>query len=961
MKRLYLSFLLTVAAVVAFAQPSLPKALQVKELHLSNGMTVWLNEDHSQPKVFGAVVVKAGAVDCPDTGIAHYFEHIMFKGTDKIGTVDYSAERPWLDSISAQYDLLATTTDASRRTAIQLDINRLSQRAAEYAVPNDFNNLTTLYGGSGLNAATSYDFTYYYNTFSPQYLRQWTSLNSERLLHPVFRLFQGELETVYEEKNRAADDLFSSAMEHIMAKAFDGTPYQYPILGSTENLKNPRLSQMREFYNKYYVASNMGLILSGDISSDSIAPLLESTFGRLPKGNPASAPECQLKPYGQQTYDIRVNIPVISAELLAFQGPAAGSEDADILTIAMQLLNNSDRTGMLDSLMNDSRLLAAIAFNSPLKRAGLIGVGIVPNLLGKKSKAENLCREEIERLKRGDFSDEVLELVKRNYERNRISAMEDIAGRAELMVSVFGNTDISWSEYVKRSQAIRDITREDILRVVRKYLGDNYLRFVKKYGSYDKDRLTQPGYRPVVPKHTGEESIYARELAAMPVSSEAPRFVDVHGDATVRQLAPLATLYAVPNTVDSLFRLQLTYHKGKRNDPILDYAAEYLGELGTDSLSLIQLSRRLQRLGAMMSFSASDDEFNVELMGRDSEFGKSVDILADLLDHAKSDEKKLKEMKKGEKLTAKTFDKSASTVAEALINKLMDGARSSFLTRLTPAEVNRLTSADLLKAVADARRAECSVVYSGTLPVDTVAAACAALHPERSVEKRTDTDKPFEPVKENTVYVYQINDARQNVVGTYQQLAATPEWSAVADLSLFARYFGGGMSSLMFQEMREFRSMAYTAGAYSVGPVHSLHPDYPTAFITSLGTQTDKTLQAVSLLDSLLTDMPLRQKNVETARQALYNKIANGYPNFRDIGMRIARLRLNGYDHDSTADLYEALRTRRADDVERYFDENVRHAPRALYIIGRLSKAELAELEKYGKVTVLKKSDLIRF
>ena len=961
MKRQFLSFLLTIIAIAAFAQSSLPKALQVNERHLNNGMTIWLNEDHSQPKVFGAVVVKAGAADCPNTGIAHYFEHIMFKGTDKIGTVDYAAERPWLDSISAQYDILAATSDAFRRTAIQHNINRLSQRAAEYAVPNDFNNLITQYGGSGLNAATSYDYTYYYNTFSPQYLRQWTALNSERLLHPVFRLFQGELETVYEEKNRAANDLFSSAMEHIMEKAFDGTPYQYPVIGSTENLKNPRLSQMREFYNRYYVASNMGLILAGDINTDSIMPLLERTFGRLPKGEPVVSPVCQLKPYSQQTYDIRVNIPVISAELLAFQGPSAGSEDADILTIAMQLLNNSDRTGMLDSLMNDSRLLAAIAFNSPLKRAGLIGVGIVPNLLGKKSKAENLCREEIERLKRGDFSDEALALVKRNYERNRITAMEDITERAELMVSVFGNTDISWSEYVKRSQAIHDITREDILRVVRKYLGDNYLRFVKKYGSYAKDRLTQPGYNPVVPKHTGEESIYARELAAMPVQSEAPRFVDVQGGATVRHLSTLATLYAVPNTVDSLFRLQLTYHKGKRHDPILDYAAEYLGELGTDSLSLIQLSRRMQQLGAIMSFSASSEEFKVELMGRDSEFGKSVGILADLLDHAKGDEKKLKELKKGEKLTAKTFDKSASTVADALVGKLAEGDRSPYLTRLTPAEVNRLTSSDLLKSVADARRTECSVVYSGTLPADTVASVCAILRPEQSVEKRTDIAKPFEPVKENVVYVYQINDARQNIVGTYQQLAATPEWSDAANLELFANYFGGGMSSLMFQEMREFRSMAYSAVAYSAVPAHSLHPDYPTAFVTSLGTQADKTMQAVVLLDSLLTDMPLRQKNVETARHSLYNKIANGYPNFRNIGMRIAHLRLNGCDHDPTADLYKALRTKTANDVKHYFDNSVRHAPRALYIIGRLSKADIAELERYGRVIVLKKSDLIRF
>ena len=190
-----------------------PTSLEVKELQLSNGMTVWLNEDHSQPKIFGAVVVNAGAKDCPNTGIAHYFEHILFKGTETIGTIDYAQEKPWLDSISSCYDQLASTKDEQQRSVIQQDINRLSQKAGEYAIPNEFNRLISKYGGSNLNAATSWDYTYYHNSFTPQYLEHWCWLNSERLINPVFRLFQGELETVYEEKNMYADDMLATAGE----------------------------------------------------------------------------------------------------------------------------------------------------------------------------------------------------------------------------------------------------------------------------------------------------------------------------------------------------------------------------------------------------------------------------------------------------------------------------------------------------------------------------------------------------------------------------------------------------------------------------------------------------------------------------------------------------------------------------------------------------------------------------
>jgi hypothetical protein len=310
-RRIYLTisaFLLTISCM---AQE--PQALQVRQLTLKNGMTVWLNEDHSQPKIYGAVVVRAGAKDCPGTGIAHYFEHIMFKGTDRIGTTDYAAEKPWLDSISAQYDLLAQTTEATRRTEIQQKINQLSLKAADYAIPNEFNRLVSRFGGSDLNAATGYDVTYYHNLFLPQYLRQWCHLNSERILHPVFRLFQGELENVYEEKNRS-EDAMGGALEKAMRAIFGSHPYAEPILGSTESLKNPRLSEMEAFYKKYYVGSNMGLILCGDLPAEDIEPILEQTFGRLPQGEPIDRGGDKPFSVERKRIDIRLPIPIIKAE-----------------------------------------------------------------------------------------------------------------------------------------------------------------------------------------------------------------------------------------------------------------------------------------------------------------------------------------------------------------------------------------------------------------------------------------------------------------------------------------------------------------------------------------------------------------------------------------------------------------------------------------------------------------------
>jgi predicted Zn-dependent peptidase len=124
----------------------------------------------------------------------------MFKGTDRLGTIDYAAEKPLLDSISAQYDQLSQTKDDAGRSRIQLKINELSIEAADFSIPNEFNRLISKYGGSGLNAGTGYDMTYYHNEFLPHFIEQWCWLNSERLMTPVYRGFQGELENVYEER-----------------------------------------------------------------------------------------------------------------------------------------------------------------------------------------------------------------------------------------------------------------------------------------------------------------------------------------------------------------------------------------------------------------------------------------------------------------------------------------------------------------------------------------------------------------------------------------------------------------------------------------------------------------------------------------------------------------------------------------------------------------------------------------
>ena len=939
-------------------------ALEVKELKLGNGLTVWLNEDHSQPKVYGALVVKAGAKDCPNTGIAHYLEHVLFKGTQRIGTVGYDEEKVWLDSIAMKYNELSQTTDEQRRLAIQGDISRLSQHAADYAIPNEFDRLIARYGGSALNASTSLDVTEYHNTFSPQFLEQWCELNSERMINPVFRLFQGELETVYEEKNRAADNMMTTAYERVMEVAFKGHPYQYPIIGSTENLKNPRLSDMEDFFRRYYVAGNMGLMLSGDFSAADILPLLERTFGRLPKGKaPTSTSQnTLLTPFNGETIGIKLNVPLVKAVGLLFRGPLSTEKDYRALQLAMRLLTNENETGLLDSLRTAHKVLFALGENFALNEAGAVGLLVIPKVpFGSKKKAERLCWQQIERVKAGDFGDEKLTELKQGLLRNIEDELETITARAELMGTIFAQGR-SWADYLKEVDAINAITKADVVDAARRYLlDDHYLRGVKRFGSYPKDKVTQPNYRPVVPKNSRAESDYAKELAKLPVAERPPRLIDMEHDAEVTPLTEHTTLYRVENEVNDLFAFTLKWHKGKRAEPRLALVETYLTELGTDSLTKHQMGEAWQRLGTTMEAKVENGSLMLTIMGFERNLVPSLTLLRHFLTRKKADEKAMKELADEYKMEHVQLDRTNASVRDMVNERLLLGDRSSYLRQPAVAEVKKTKGEALLRLFDDVRQYDCSVLYSGTRTSSEVAQLCRNYLPIETAHlpKPDNTERLLE-YTEPMVYVYDMPSSRQTLIGTYCSIKPSLTDEEVAQLRLWSKYMGGGMSSLLFQEIREFRAMAYATGGEDITPNRALHRDHPSGFLAYLGTQGDKAMQALAVLDSLMEQMPLNEQNVEAAKQDVLNSINNNYPSFRQRADYVCTYQMNGYQEDPRTALARLMPTLTAQDMTDFYRKNIQHQPRIYYLIGNKKQLDLQQLSNYGRVVFLKKEDIMR-
>lgn len=887
---------------------------------------------------------------------------MMFKGTDRIGTLDYESEKVLLDSIAMKYDELAMTEDTAARARLQKEINELSIRSSEYVIPNEFNRLINRFGGSGLNAATSYDATIYFNTFSPQYMVQWAEINSERLINPVFRLFQSELETVYEEKNMYGDFIGGQVMDTLMARYFGPHPYAYPIIGSTKNLKNPRLTEMHKFFEDYYVASNMALILSGDFDAQQVMPILEKAFSRIRSGNAPKQEKVMLPPFnGRETMKVKFPIPFIKAMGLGFRGVSANHEDQVALNIAVNLLNNANGTGYLDKLMVEHKLMGALAINESMNEAGILAVAIMPKLLIQSySSAEKMVWDEINRVKNGDFSDEMFNSLKLEQKRQYASSLENIDSRATIMMNLFSQGK-SWNDYLNEVARIESITKEDVVRVAQKYFSNNYLCVTKSTGKYPKDNLPKPAFSPVVPRNADASSSYAKQLEKIPEQQVAPRIIDFEKDVKTSKLTPLVTLYTTPNPLNDIFTLNISYGIGALEQPELMQLTNYLQLLGTESLSFEQFRSRLQSIGSTLAFDVTPDAFVMKVTGFDNHIDETMKLVGDFIRHAKADDKKLRQIVDDAKVSEKAFFKSGDNVASALLEQVKYGDQSRYLRKLSLSQIKKLKGKDMLAIYDKVRSVQCDLHYCGTLPVEKVIGTIRQHLPlERTtVASNSPYYRELKQYDRPTVFFIDMPDMAQSIVYGYVKGDPVDDKASRHASRLFSVYFGGDMSSLMFQEIREFRSFAYrTSGRYQL-PNHA-HKGTAGSFTAMLSTQSDKTLDALGVLDSLIREMPLKPERVEAVKQTLVNRINNDYPPFRNLSEKVASARMEGFDRDPAEEFLRDIATMDMQDISRFYREQISGRPVVYVIAGNRKHIDMKKLAEYGTIIKVKKKDIYK-
>lgn len=937
----------------------IPDALKVREYKLENGLTVYLNEDHTHPNVFGAVVIKGGSKRDPKdaTGIAHYLEHIMFKGTDRLGTTNYEAEKVFLDSITYFYDLLPKIPTPEEKFKIQENINRLSLKAAEFAIPNEFDKIIGEMGGTFVNAFTSEEMIAYFNVFPPEKIEKWLELYSHRFINPVFRMFQSELETVYEEKNMSMDNAFNRLFEEFQKNFYKNYPYgQHTVLGSVDHLKNPSITKMYEYFKTYYVANNMALIISGDFNADEIIPIINEKFGVWPTNKIPDLPIWTESGFNGKEV-VKVRLTPIKIGLLGFRTMNETSPENETFEVFSQLLNNDAGTGLFDNLYNENKLLNASMISMQYSEIGGAYIIIVPKIIGQSfKKAEKLVLGEIEKIKKGEFKEEDLQTIKNSLINDFEKNMETNFNRSMQIFNVFKEGE-KWEDYLNYTDKIKAVTKQDIITLANKYFGNNYLALYSKTGFPKKVKLDKPGFKPINPQNTEAKSSYAELLSHYPEKEIVPQFINFDQDVRLDNSHKYVKYYYSKNPVNEMFSMKISFGVGKYKYPVLQGAGSIGNYLGTSKYSDQEFRNQLYKIGSSLSVSANNDYLTFYINGRDDNFENTLKLIGELFADMKLDKKHLKKIVDEVKTSYKVETKDPATMGRILEEYVNFGDKSNYINRLSLKEVKKLTTDSLVNALKFAMGFEAEIHYCGKLEFES-SMEVVFRHFQFNGLQRSESPitRPFVPIKENIIYVLNNKKAIQTQVS----VTTEGELHKLDDrkkAKAFNQYFGADMSSLIFQELREFRSLAYSAyGTYSI-PFNTGNPGF---FKGNMSTQADKTSEALTAFTGLIMEMPKKPERTESMKKALLQSINVEKPTFREVSTTVAYWQKLGYKDDPRKDNMEYYRNLTFDDIFGFYSENMLNKPIRIAISGEKSRMGQLQLNGFNKIVDMDLKQIIK-
>lgn len=944
-------FVLTLSVLMGMTMAFAQSREGLTEYKLANGLTVLLWEDHDQPDVTGYVAVRAGSVDEPEeyTGLAHYLEHMLFKGTDRIGALDWEKERPHYENIIALYDSCAVETDEEKRQYFIRRINEESIEAAKYATCEDFFILLDGIGATGVNAFTSYDMTCYHNSFPESNMYKWLTIFSDRLINPVFRTFQAELENVFEEYNMYQDNVSSHIRQELFGKLYAGSPYERDVIGKPEHLKNPRLSKLIEFYNTWYVANNMALILVGDFNTEEVKPMIEQTFGRL------QAKELPARAHSQKTPmqgDYKYKVGYYPQIIWAYDGVPVTDEDALALQFVISLLNNSTSTGLLDRVTMDGEVSGASVMFDARRDQGRILVTAIPyydanqRSYESNSATEKIVMAEVNKIKEGQIPDWLIKTVKAEYDQNFKLAFEDSDAKMQNLLQCF-IYGIPLDHIFEENSKIQALTKEEIARVARKYFNASHMTLTFEEGKPKKNKLAKPSIKPL-DLINGVETEYAKAFKQLPSGQVKQTYMDLT-DVTVSKMDENVTLHYGTNPENNIFTLTLKYGVGTGKKPMLEPVTELMNMAGImPGVEPQEFRRQLAELGGRCSYGVDRSYFYVSIMGDEAHLAEICQLVQRQILYPKFEQKQFEAVKGSELSNRYMLAKMESVTTAALREYVLYGEQSDYIDVLPFMDIYYMDETKLKTEFLSATRYALDIFYCGQKPVAEVQDILS-----KNLPLQEDIKPSTSPVirerkayDKTQIYFYPNSNVQQATIYFYFDGAPYDKDQAVL-FQAFNQYFSGGFTGLVLDEIREKRSMAYTA---SGSMVQGARPGIHSCFSGYIGTQNDKVVDAINVFMNLVDSMPEYPERIEAVKAALRQYAQISKPSFRGKAATYDYWKQMGYSVDPALYNKDMIENLTFEQIKAFYEQNIKGKPMTIILVGDPKLINQKALQaKYGK------------
>lgn len=924
--------------------------MQTRIYTLDNGLKVYLSVNAEKPRIAAHIAVNTGSrndpADC--TGLAHYLEHLIFKGSHKFGTSNYEAERPLIQQISDLYEEYRKLTDPAERKAKYHEIDSISQLAAQYNIPNEYDKLMAAIGSQGTNAFTSNDITCYTEDIPSNEVERWAEIQADRFQNLVLRGFHTELEAVYEEKNIGMAQDSRKIIEAMNAKLYPSHSYgTQTTIGTQEHLKNPSMVEIQKYYNRYYRPNNVAICMAGDMDPDKVIAIIDREFGSWQPGNDIQPRQFPEQPRFVEPQDTTVMGLEAENLILAWRFDGTASMQNDTLQVLSSVLYNG-RAGLIDLNVNQKMALQeGYSYVYNLKDYSALMLGATPNAGQSLDEARDVLLAEIEKLKKGEFDDDLLMAINNNNRRAFLMQLDDNESRVSAMAYSFVNGE-TWENNVRSLDRQQMITKADVVAFARKYLDNGYV-YVKKEQGEDTSvkKIEKPEITPI-PTNRDMSSDFLKQMASRTVEPIQPRFDDYNRDLTKATTKDKQQMLYVQNKENDLFTLAFLYDFGDRADVRYSILSSYLDLLDTKKFTNEELKKRFYNLACDYNVSVSNRRINVSLSGLNKNLPAALVLLDEVLNNSKADAEvynALVDQVLKERMEAKQNQQQCFNF---LYQYGLHGAKNDYTNMMSEAEMRSTspqTFVDLAKSLSTYKY---TVLYYGPSTVDELSAAIAKNH--KTAKKLADVpvNKEFEwtqtPQSEIIIAPYKANNIYMRMINNEAKPLALERRPVIR---LFNEYFGGSMNAIVFQELRESRGLAYNASAY-YNP--STRTDEPEFWFEHIISQNDKMIECINTFKEITDDMPQSETAFEIAKNSVMKTLASERTTKFDIISNYLISKDLGVDYDLNRVAYESIPNLKLADIVRFEQQSIKGKPLRYVILGDENELDIPALEKIAPV-----------